>query len=135
MELIVVVAIIGALSGAAYLGVQSAKRSSMNNKMLDDLVAIANGLDQYRRDHNGQYPIPQEKSNMNVNCYFADATYAHDCDPDTGEFSFIQGMIDNSLLGVKYLPEVPTDPRTGSRYVYGVDDVNKLKYDNKTNNH
>ncbi len=116
MELIVVVAIIGALSGAAYLGVQGAKRSSMNNKMLADLVAIANGLDQYRRDHNNSYPIPEPGTNMNVNCYYADATYAHDCE----EASFIQGMIDNSLLGVKYLQEVPTDPRTGSRYAYGV---------------
>lgn len=34
--------------------------------------------------------------------------------------AFRQGMVDNNLLSKRYLPDVPTDPTTGSRYVYGV---------------
>jgi len=116
VELIVIVVIIGILSGAAYIGIQKVKSKNMNDKVLDDLIAISNSLEQYKRDHFGSYPIPAENGNMNLNCFYADATYAHDCETA----SFIQGMIDNNLLTKRYLQEVPTDPRTSSRYVYGV---------------
>ncbi|MDD5305911.1 MAG: FecR family protein [Deltaproteobacteria bacterium] len=121
VELIVVIVIIGILSGAAYIGIQKVKSKSMNDKVLDDLVAISNALEQYKRDHFNKYPVPQTRdenpdANMNINCFYADATYAHDC----AAASFRQSMIDNNLLTKRYLQEVPTDPRTGSRYVYGV---------------
>lgn len=38
---------------------------------------------------------------------------------------FRQGMIDNNLLTKRYLRDVPTDPHTGSRYVYGVSNDGK----------
>lgn len=116
IELIIVVAIIGVLSGVAYVGIQREKMGTMNDKVLDDLIAVSNALEQYKRDHFGVYPIPEPGGNMNVLCYHADASYAHDCDKAV----FRQGMIDNNLLTKRYLQEVPTDPRTGSRYVYGV---------------
>jgi len=116
IELIIVIIIIGILSGAAYIGIQKAKVRSMNDKVLDDLIAISNSLEQYKRDHFDSYPVPAKGGNMNLNCFYADATYAHDCDTA----AFMQGMIDNDLLTKRYLSEVPTDPRTGSRYVYGV---------------
>ena len=121
VELIVVIVIIGILSGAAYIGIQKVKSKNMNDKVLDDLIAISNAMEQYKRDHFGSYRVPVAgvDNNMNLNCFYADATYAHDCTP-TGGASFIQGMIDNNLLTKRYLQEVPTDPRTGSRYVYGV---------------
>ena len=116
IELIIVIVIIGILSGAAYIGIQRAKIRTMNDKVLDDLIAISNSLEQYKRDHFDSYPIPEFGGNMNLNCFYADATYAHDC----AVAAFRQGMIDNNLLTKRYLSEVPTDPRTGSRYVYGV---------------
>ncbi|MBN2087894.1 FecR domain-containing protein [Candidatus Peregrinibacteria bacterium] len=121
VELLVVVVIIAVLSGVAYVGIQRAKVKTMNDKVLDDVVAIANALEQYNRDHFGEYPVPELDGNMNINCYYADATYAHDCD----SAAFRQGMIDNNLLTRRYMPEVPTDPRTGSRYVYGVSNDGK----------
>jgi prepilin-type N-terminal cleavage/methylation domain-containing protein len=119
VELIVIVVIIGILSGAAYIGIQKVKSKNMNDKVLDDLIAISNSMEQYKRDHFGSYPIPTAGGNMNLNCFYADATFANDC-TSTGGASFMQGMIDNDLLTKRYLSEVPTDPRTGSRYVYGV---------------
>ena len=116
VELIIVIVIIAILSGAAYVGIQKAKSQSMNDKVLDDLIAITNSLEQFKRDHLGEYPMPVPGGNMNMNCFYADASYAHDCD----NAAFIQGMIDNDLLTKRYLQEVPTDPRTDSRYVYGV---------------
>jgi len=122
VELIVVVAIIGTLAVSVYLGIGSVKRSLMNDKMLSDIISISNALDSYARAHNGKYPIPEVGKNMNVQCFAADASYFHDCE----KASFIQGAIDNSLLGVKYLQEVPTDPSTGSRYAYGVSNNGKF---------
>ena len=126
VELMIVIVIIGILSGAAYYGIQRAKVKNMNDKVLDDLIAISNSLEQYKMDHFGMYPIPKTTaedpvSTMNVLCYDAAATYAHDC----ATASFRQGMIDNNLLSKRYLQEVPTDPRTGSRYVYGVSNDGK----------
>lgn len=113
----VVVAIVVILSAVAYVGVQNARERSSNDKMLDDLIAIANALEDYRRDHNGEFPAPTPGSNQNIICYYEDATFA-DCDDPS--IRFIQGMIDNNLLSKRYLREVPLDPRTGSRYSYGV---------------
>ena len=121
VELIIVVAIIGILSGTAYLGIQRGKFKMYNDKVLDDIIGIANALEQYNHDHWGVYPIPEVDGNMNISCFYADATYAHDCDTS----AFRQGMIDNNLLTRRYMPEVPTDPRTGSRYVYGVSNDGK----------
>ncbi|MBN1259020.1 prepilin-type N-terminal cleavage/methylation domain-containing protein, partial [Candidatus Peregrinibacteria bacterium] len=95
VELIVVVVIIGLLSGAAYYGIQRAKTRNMNDKVLDDLIAISNSLEQYKMDHFGRFPVPKTQddatpevlANANVLCFHADATYAHDCD----SASFRQG--------------------------------------------
>jgi prepilin-type N-terminal cleavage/methylation domain-containing protein len=120
VELIVVIVIIGILSGTAYIGIQKVRSKNMNDKVMDDLIAITNAMEQYKRDHFNKYPIPKPGTDkMNLNCFYADATYSHDCDELKGT-AFMQGMIDNNLLGKHYLSEVPTDPRTGSRYVYGV---------------
>ena len=116
VELIVVVVIIGILSGVAYIGIQKARSKTMNDKVLDDVIGIANALERYNQDHFGVYPVPTVDGNMNISCFYDDATYAHDCDTS----AFRQGMIDNNLLSRRYMPDVPTDPRTGSRYVYGV---------------
>lgn len=122
VEILVVVTIIGLLSGLSILGVRSVQQRASNERMLDDILLIANALEDYRRDHNNQLPIPKpsfdenQKINQNVLCFYKDATYAHDCD----QAEFVQGSIDNSLMGRNYLREVPTDPRTGNRYVYGV---------------
>lgn len=122
VELLVVVVIIGILSAVSFAGVNQVKRRASNEKMLDDLLFIANALEDYRRDHNKKLPMPEpstdpaKKINQNVLCFYKDATYAHDC----GQAEFVQGMIDNNLLSKRYLREVPVDPRTGSRYIYGV---------------
>lgn len=129
VELLIVIVIIGVLTVVSYMAIQRARIRAMNERMLDDLVAIATALEDYRRDHQGQFPLPDPKkpgNNQNILCYYIDATYAHDCD----DAAFRQGMIDNTLLSKRYLREVPTDPRTGSRYVYGVSsgDDDKGKY-------
>ncbi|MDH5597021.1 MAG: FecR domain-containing protein [Candidatus Peregrinibacteria bacterium] len=115
VELLIVVAILAVLSGAAYIGIQRAQVRVMNEKMLDDLQAISNALEQYKQDNNG-YPVPTTGEDKNVNCFYADTAYAHEC----AGAAFVQAMVDNKLLTKRYLQEVPTDPRTGSRYVYGV---------------
>ena len=124
VELLIVIVIIGVLSAVSFVAIQRAKSRAINEKMMDDLVAIANSLEDFRRD-NQTFPVPDPGSNQNILCYYADATYAHSCDPDDGAV-FRQGMIDNALLSKRYLREVPTDPRTGSRYVYGVTNDGKF---------
>ncbi len=124
VELLVVIAIIGVLSTVAYVAIQRTQTRSNNNRMLDDLIAVANAMEQYKQDNLGKYPAltDQVGENMNVNCYNADATYAHDAETA----AFCQGYVDNIVLGKKYLQEVPTDPRTQSRYVYGVSQDQKF---------
>ena len=124
IELIIVVVIIGVLSVVAYVGIEKARGKAMNDKMQDDLVVIANALEDYRRDHDMKYPVPEPspETNQNILCYYADATYAHDC----ATAVFRQGMIDNNLLTKRYLRDVPTDPHTGSRYAYGVTNDGKF---------
>ncbi len=124
VELLIVVVILGILATVSYVAIQRVRSKALNEKMLDDLVAIANAMEDYKRDHGLKFPVPDTDEDQNVNCYYADATYAHDC--TMGEAAFRQGMIDNNLLSQRYLREVPTDPRTGSRYVYGV--TNDGKY-------
>ncbi|HDL89738.1 MAG TPA: hypothetical protein ENG14_02410 [Thermodesulforhabdus norvegica] len=92
----------------------------MNEKVMDDLSAIENALNQYKQD-NGGYPLPSIaepilEENKNVLCFGEDLTYVHDCSTSL----FMQTQVDNELLTKRYLQEVPTDPRTKSRYVYGV---------------
>jgi prepilin-type N-terminal cleavage/methylation domain-containing protein len=126
VELLVVVVIIGILSTVSYVAIQRAKARALNERMLDDLIMIANSLEDFRRDH-GDFPVPTPGGgeNQNILCFYEDATYAHDCDPAEGAV-FRQGMIDNALLSKRYLRRVPTDPRTGSRYVYGVTNDGKF---------
>jgi len=115
VELLVVVTIIAILSGVAYVGIQASQRKAKNERMLDDLTAEANVMEQYKRDHLGEYPPLPLGGNKNILCFDAHAEYTHDC----AAAAFIQGFVDNDLLGKRYLQEVPTDPWTGSRYVYG----------------
>ena len=122
VELLIVVAIIAVLSGAAYIGIQRSQARGMNQRMADDLSAIVSALEQFKQDK-GHYPNMEGTEgtielgkDKNVNCFNADTTYAHDC--ATAEF--IQTQVDNTLLTKRYLQEVPTDPRTSSRYAYGV---------------
>ncbi|MBU1934685.1 FecR domain-containing protein, partial [Patescibacteria group bacterium] len=116
VELIITVVIIGVLSVIAYIGINGTGNWFKNEKVKDDLIAISNALENYKRDHFGAYPIQDPGDNANMLCFAADASYTHDCDSS----AFRQGMIDNDLLTKRYLQEVPTDPRTDSRYVYGV---------------
>jgi len=124
VELLVVVVILAILSGAAYVGIQRSQMRVMNEKVVGDLIAIENALEQFKEDHNGQYPnfnnnIDFELNlgeDKNINCFNADTSYAHDCT----SAAFIQTQVDNKLMTKRYLQEVPTDPRTGARYVYGV---------------
>ncbi|MFH0820770.1 MAG: FecR family protein, partial [Candidatus Peregrinibacteria bacterium] len=120
VELIVVVVIIGILSGVAFVGIQKVRQKADNERMLDDLIAIANAMETYKQDHFGKYPDikTQIGGKQNVLCFDGNAQYVHDC--YAPEMTFIQGYVDNALLGKRYLPEVPVDPRTGSRYVYGM---------------
>ena len=123
VELIIVIVIIGILSVVSYVAIQKAGEKAKNEKMLNDLIAISSALEDYKRDHSNKYPIPKPdtttKPNQNIICYYMDATYAHSCKTEDGAV-FTQGMIDNAILSQRYLRQVPLDPRTGSRYVYGV---------------
>lgn len=120
VELLIVVAILAVLSGAAYVGIQRSQERVQNEKVLDDLSAISNALEQYKQD-NGEYPTPPYigEGKHNVLCFKEDATYSHGCQDWEGA-AFLQSQIDNELLTKRYLQEVPTDPRTKSRYIYGL---------------
>ena len=120
VELLIVVAILAVLSGAAYIGIQRSQERVMNEKMMDDLQAISNALEQFRQDE-GAFPnltngFLKVENDKNVNCFKSDSSYEHEC----GVAAFMQTFVDNNLLTKRYLQEVPKDPRTGSRYVYGV---------------
>ncbi|MBU0705987.1 FecR domain-containing protein [Patescibacteria group bacterium] len=117
VELLIVVAILAILSSVAYIGIQRSRVGVMNTKVTVDISAIENAMEQYKRDHEGKYPIPTPGADKNLSCFYLDTAYAHDCDDKA---DFIQSQIDNTLLTKRYLQEVPTDPRTGARYVYGV---------------
>ena len=116
VELLIVVGILAVLSGAAYVGIQRSQARVMNEKVLDDLSAIVNALEQYKQD-NGEYPASVLGADKNVSCFKADTSYSHDCTDSYAEF--MQTQVDNILLTKRYLQEVPTDPRTQSRYSYG----------------
>ncbi len=118
-ELLVVIAIIAVLSVASYVGIQRYQLRTMNEKVTSDLLAIRDALNQYKEDNQGEYPTFNDLSlsgNKNVLCFNADMSYAHDC----ATAAFLQTQVDNTLLTKRYLQEVPVDPRTGSRYAYGV---------------
>ena len=121
VELLIVVAIITMLSGAAYIGIQRSQSRGMNQRMTDDLSAIVNALEQYKEDDvNHSYPLPALGADKNVLCFKEDLSYAHGGVTDCASALFMQAQIDNTLLTKRYLQEVPTDPRTSSRYAYGV---------------
>jgi len=119
VELLIVVAIIAVLSGAAYIGIQRSQSRGMNQRMTADLSAIVNALEQYKQD-NGSYPLPALGADKNVLCFKEDLSYFHGAPSDCATALFMQAQIDNTLLTKRYLQEVPTDPRTASRYAYGV---------------
>ncbi|MFH1012334.1 MAG: prepilin-type N-terminal cleavage/methylation domain-containing protein, partial [Candidatus Peregrinibacteria bacterium] len=56
VELVIVVVIIGILSTVAVMGVGQMRVKTDNNKMLDDLIAIGNAMEQHKLDHFGHYP-------------------------------------------------------------------------------
>jgi len=117
VEMILVIGIIGILSGGGYYLYGQHLTMYGNERVSNDLVAISNALEAYQRDHLGSYPVPGEGGSTNVLCFNADATYAHDCDMA----SFRQAMIDSSLIPQRYMAyDMPVDPRTDSRYVYGI---------------
>jgi len=76
VEMMVAVAIVTALSGVAYFGVQATRSRLMNSKVTADLLGITNALEQYKVDHDARYPIPAPGSNTNVLCFEKNATYA-----------------------------------------------------------
>ncbi|MBU1785313.1 MAG: FecR domain-containing protein, partial [Candidatus Omnitrophica bacterium] len=115
VELLVVVAVIAILTVAA-LGYRSAQTRVMNDKVTADLMAIENAMERYFTDNGRKFPVPAAGADKNLNCFYLDTSYAHDC----ATADFIQSQIDNTLLTKRYLQEVPTDPRTGARYAYGV---------------
>ncbi|MBI5412458.1 type II secretion system protein, partial [Candidatus Peregrinibacteria bacterium] len=57
-ELILVIAIISILSVIAFLSIQRVRERSYNDKNLGSITAIANALEQYAIDHDGQFPGP-----------------------------------------------------------------------------
>src|SRR3989338_4783523 len=93
VELLVVVTIIAILSGVAFVGIQASQRKAKNERMLDGLTAGGNAMEQYKRDHFGNYPDIRDQLNKNQNilCFDERAEYAHEC---TGA-AFIQGFLDN----------------------------------------
>ncbi|MBU1016477.1 type II secretion system GspH family protein, partial [Patescibacteria group bacterium] len=95
VELLIVVAILAILSGVAYIGIQRARVTVMNTKVTVDLMAIENAMEQYKKDHEGKYPIPTPGADKNLSCFYLDTAYAHDCDDKT---DFIQSQIDDTLL-------------------------------------
>lgn len=119
VELLIVIAILGILSVTAYIGIQNSQVRVMNERVTSDLLAIQNALNQYKND-NGNYPTIggalKEGVNKNILCFDKRHTYIHNC----AEALFVQTQVDNELLTKRYIQEIPTDPRTGSRYAYAV---------------
>ncbi|MBI5411749.1 prepilin-type N-terminal cleavage/methylation domain-containing protein, partial [Candidatus Peregrinibacteria bacterium] len=58
VELILVIAIIAILASVAFLSIQRVRERSYNDKNLGSITAIANALEQYAIDHDGQFPGP-----------------------------------------------------------------------------
>ncbi len=119
-ELLVVIAILTVLSGMAYIAVSQVREKSDNRRMMSDLLAIANALETYQREHQGLYPVPYitpgGMGGQQVLCFDASATFTDDCTTA----AFVQGQMDETILNTRYLSQIPADPRTGSRYAYGV---------------
>lgn len=115
VELLIIVAILSVLSSAAFVGIRRSQVAAMNNKVVADLAAIENALEQYRQDYGG-YPLPVLSADKNILCFDSNLAYVHDC----GGAIFMQAQIDNTVLTKRYLQQVPADPRTGSRYAYGI---------------
>ncbi|MBU0578008.1 type II secretion system GspH family protein, partial [Patescibacteria group bacterium] len=74
VELIITVVIIGVLSVIAYIGINGTGNWFKNEKVKDDLIAISNALENYKRDHFGAYPIQDPGDNANMLCFAADAS-------------------------------------------------------------
>lgn len=56
IELLVVISIIGMLSSVILTSVNSARAKARDARRLVDIRQIANALELYASDHNGQYP-------------------------------------------------------------------------------
>jgi len=65
VELLIVIVIVGILSVVSYTAVQKTRSRALNEKMYDDLIIIANALEDYRRD-NGGFPVPEPNSDQNI---------------------------------------------------------------------
>ena len=91
MEVLITIIIIAVLSVVVYISVGSVRDKMNNDKMMDDLQAIASALEDYRLDHNQKYPVPKpgSGSSQNILCFYEDSTYAHSCDKEKGAF-FVQ---------------------------------------------
>lgn len=118
VELLVVITLLAVLSAAAYWGIQRSMTGNMNGKVEADLLAIQTALNRYKEDQ-GHYPNFEDlalSEDKNVLCFDEAMAYTHDCE----KAAFLQTQVDNKLLTKRYLREVPIDPRTNSRYSYGV---------------
>ncbi len=119
VELLIVMAILAVLTLGVYFAIGRSTRAADNEKVMADLTAIQTALEQYKKD-NGSYPTfpdPIELANdKNISCFDVDSHYEHDCT----QAAFLQTQVDTLLLTKRYLSEIPTDPRTGTRYAYGV---------------
>lgn len=115
VELLIVLVIVATLSVVAYLSVSRTQNRNMNAKVGNDLIAIENALEQYKNDNNGLYPVP-EVGTTNMICFEKNTAYAHDCE----DAFFLQTHVTQQLITKRYLPNLPTDPRTGAPYAYGV---------------
>jgi len=99
----------------AYTALNRSQENSLNAKVLSDLTAIQNALDRYKQDNNGSYPVP-DPNQVSTLCFTPTATYTHTCQTAF----FLQTPLTVQILGPRYLPNLPSDPRTGSPYLYGV---------------
>ncbi len=116
VELLIVLGLIGVLSVAAYAGIQRSRERSFDSKIAADLKAIANVMEQIQKDNSGLYPLPEPGTETNVLCFSATAAYEHDC----AQAAFRQSVVSEQLISKRYMPQIPTDPRSGAPYAYGV---------------
>jgi len=119
VELLIVIALLAILGVGTYIGLTGSQDSVMNEKVAADLLAIENALNQYN-ENEGVFPTFENPielgKNRNIRCFDAFDNYTHKCE----EASYLQTQIDNQLLTKRYLQEIPTDPRSNTRYTYSV---------------
>ncbi|HVY72504.1 MAG TPA: type II secretion system protein [Candidatus Paceibacterota bacterium] len=109
IELLVVIAIIGVLASVVLVSLNSARSKARDAARLAQIREIANALELYASDHNGQYP------NISVTI----------CESDPTHYASLQVAL------APYMPNIPTAPNStgdngssdcggwGTRYVVG----------------